>query len=169
MTALFWKAIHWIEPLSMGLCVKSWTARSPGSAEMQAKKEWAITAILVERTFSLRRHSLLLVLLCELSICDASILTRYIVLVSREPQTHLAWLPVRYGMGFPNGTVIRTWHCMALTFAPLAILAIYGKYICILYLQVLQSCTALSKLAATEHKVGPCPEITYYLEIIPFP
>ena len=57
---------------------------------MQAKKEWAITAILVERTFSLRRHSLLLVLLCELSICDASILTRYIVLVSREPQTHLA-------------------------------------------------------------------------------
>ena len=72
-------------------------------------------------------------------------------------------------MGFPNGRVIRTWHFMALTFAPLAILAIYGKYICILYLQALQSCTALSKTAATGHKVEPCPEITYYLEIIPFP
>jgi len=72
-------------------------------------------------------------------------------------------------MGFLNGRVIRTLHFKALTFAPLAILAIYGKYICIPYLQALQSCTAVSKTAATEHKVGPCSEITYYLEIIPFP
>ena len=69
----------------------------------------------------------------------------------------------------PNGRVIWTWHCMALTLAPLAILAIYGKYICIPYLQALQSCTAVSKTAATELKLGLCTEITYYLEIIPFP
>jgi len=42
-----------------------------------------------ECTSSLRRHSLLLVLLCQLSICTGSILTCCVSLVSGQPETHI--------------------------------------------------------------------------------
>ena len=41
----------------------------------------------------------------------------------------------------------------------------YGKYICIPYLQTLQCCTVVSKTAAGKQKLGLCPEIHHCSEV----
>jgi len=53
---------------------------------------------------------------------------------------------VREGISGPK--VIWTWHFKALTFALLAILPIYDKYVCTPYLQTLQRCIVVIKTAA---------------------
>ena len=54
---------------------------------------------------------------------------------------------------------------MALAFRPLAILLVYGKCTRIPYLRTFRRCTVVSKTAAREQKLEPCPEIPYCPEI----
>jgi len=51
---------------------------------------------------------------CHGKSCLQVTIMWHVLLVSGQPQTHSAWLPVRYGRDFQ---MVRTWHYIALTFA----------------------------------------------------
>ena len=72
------------------------------------------------------------------------------LLVSGQPQTHSAWLPVTYkGGGFQ---MVSTWHYRALTFAIFWVSSYIDR--------TLQCCIVVSKTAAREQKwkLGTCPK-----------